>query len=216
MKIKIIFYIICSTFILLACTGNPNTTKAEQAEVDLSATEETSAVKTKYCVMTLVDSIAEEYPNKFDNDIQEKKFANAVWDAIDAELKNDNTFLSDVPMQFSQMVQNGNKYILKFECGHYSTNDDNLESDASGIEINAAIYSEVSEDVASTLIDRSIYSISGKYAGKLKYNLTLPSGNVFEYPATFHKYSDDKYGTLCIGGYLFKDIQFKLLEKRKK
>ena len=208
--------ILLCTLTLLACNVNKNQNE-ELAPIDMDVIAEECAPENpiKYRAMLIVDSLSKEFPNKFDNDIQEKKYANAVWDAVDTKLKADNTFLSDIPLQFSMMVPKGNKYILKFECGEYSTKDDNLISKESGVQINCAVYAEANEDLASTLIDKATYHVSGKYKGKLRGNLVLPSGDIFEYPATCWKFSDDIFGTLCIGGYLFDDIKFDLIKNEK-
>lgn len=202
---------------LLGCTQKRSNSTEEFATVDLATindNEQASQNTIKYNTMSIVDSLFKEYPNVFENDIQSKKYANAVWDAVDAALSKDNMFLSDVPLQFSQMLPNGNQYILKFECGEYSTKDNNLKSTANDIQINFAIYTVADEDLAATLIDRAIYHVEGKYVGKLQGYLVLPSGNVFDYTASCYKASSDIYGTLCIGGYLFDDISFKLIKKQ--
>lgn len=124
-------------------------------------------------------------------------------------MKADNTFLSEIPLKFSDMMQkNKNKYILKFECGEYSTDDKLLTSKQDKYSINFAIFVEAPEDEASKLELNKIYHLEGKYCGSVNGKLVLPSGNVFDYNAHCYKFSDS-VGTICLGGFLFKDISVK-------
>ena len=122
-------------------------------------------------------------------------------------LTEDNAYLSEIPLQFSQMLKkNENKYIVKFECGQYTTNDTKLKSKASKTEINYAIFAEVDADFASTLEDKAFYTLTGTYKGYVDKKLVLPSGKVFTYPSSCYKTSFDENGTVCLGGFLFNNI----------
>ena len=112
--------------------------------------------------------------------------------------------------QFSQMLKKGsNKYIMKFECGKYSTDDKRLKSEKSKTEINYAIFTEVDADFASTLENNALYMLKGRYKGYVNGKLRLPSGKVFNYNSNCYKTSSNTYGSVCLGGFLFDNISVK-------
>lgn len=196
---KIIFFTLVS-LCLFSCVQNNNPTTSTKNE------EKVVEVVQPYKVMELVDTIVSIYPNLYVNDVQKERFLSYLYMELDKKLSEDNSFLSEIPLQFSQMLKKGNKYILKFECGKYTTNDTKLNSKTSNTSINYAIFAEVDEDLASTLENNAIYTLNGKYKGYVKGKLKLPSGKVFDYPSSCYKTSLDEYGTVCIGGFLFDDI----------
>ena len=160
-----------------------------------------------YKVIEVVDSIISLYPNVYVNDVQNEQFCQSLRSELDKRLAEDNTFLQEIPMQFRQMLKNNNgMYIIKFECGEYTTNDKKLESPNSHVAINFAIFAEVDEDFASKLEDKAIYTVTGKYNSYVDWKLVLPSGDVFSYPTICRSYSNyDK--DVCLGGFLFSDLQ---------
>ena len=200
---KKIIYFISVYVCMISCTQPQNTTNTRQTE-----TEPTTYKVINYQVIDVVDSIITLYPNLYVNDVQKDKFCKCLRKELDKRLKSDNAFLQEIPMQFSQMSKKSNgKYILKFECGQYTTNDKKLSSANHNTKINFAIFAEVNEDLASTLENNAKYKINGNYKGFVDGKLTLPSGNVFNYPTDCYKYSSNDDGTVCLGGFLFSNLQ---------
>ena len=197
---KKLIYLLFVSLCLFSCT---------QPQKYNNAYQNTSKVeKPSYKALDVVDSIALLYPNMYVNDVQNEKFCKCLRKEIDKKLKENNAFLQEIPMQFSMMrKKNNGKYALKFECGKYTTDDARLNSDNSNISVNFAIFAEMDEDFAATLEEGAKYTITGKYKGYVDRKLTLPSGNVFDYPTTCKKYSSDLYGTVCLGGFLFSNLQ---------
>lgn len=181
---------------MIACTQSKNT--------DNGSKKETSS----YQVVHTIDSLISLFPNLYTNDVQKEKFGICMREELDKKLKEDNTFIEEIPMQFKQMLkkQNG-KYVLKFECGEYTTDDKNLISANTKTQFNYGIFAEVNEDVASILEDNAIYKIKGTYEGFVDGKLALPSGKVFDFPSHCYKLSMDKYASVCLGGFLFSNLQ---------
>lgn len=192
-KLLIIFII----GILCSCT---KTTKQN------GNTNSTDIVMSRYKVLDVVDSISNEFPKKYVNEIQARKFCDALFKEIDSKLKSNNGYLSEIPVQFSQMIKKGNNYILKFECGEYSTDDDGLYSEEGKYRINYAIFVEAPEKDASELEENKIYHLTGTYLSTVNNNLELPSGKYFNYNTSCYKSDLDDEGSICLGGFLFKDI----------
>lgn len=200
---KLVLFLLASTC-LFSCTQSQETTTQYQSE----ETAISESKSTTYKVIDVVDSIIAIYPNLYVNDVQKERFCACLRAELDQKLTEDNAFLQEIPMKFSQMLKKNNgKYLLKFECGKYTTNDKKLISVETNTEINFAIFAEVNEDFASTLEDNAIYIISGKYKGYVDKKMTLPSGEMFTFPTECYKFSTDENGTICLGGFLFIDLQ---------
>lgn len=199
---KRIVYYLLFCICLTSCVQNNKTSIKQEIQVE-----------PPYKVSQLVDTIFSIYPNVYVNDIQNEKFRQHLYFELNKKLTEDNAYLSEIPLQFSQMMKKGNKYILKFECGEYTTNDKKLKSDVSKTKINFAVFSEVNEELASTLENEAQYILSGNYKGYVDGKLKLPSGKVFNYPNNCYKTSLDQYGTVCLGGLLFDKIQVKKIIK---
>ena len=181
---------------LFSCVQNPR-----------NNTQEKETVK-PYKAIELVDTLISQYPNLYVNEVVGEKFRKHLYLELDKKLTEDNSFLSEIPVCFSQMLKSdSNKYLLKFECGEYSTNDERLLSEKSNTRINFAIFAEVDEDFASTLENNAIYTLSGTYKGYVDGKLTLPSGRLFDYQSYCHKSEMEEYGTVCLGGFLFDKIK---------
>lgn len=194
MKKIICFTLVC--LFLFSCTQNSKTSNTFNQET----------IKT-YKVIELVDTLVSVYPNLYVNDVHKERLLKFLHMELDKKLTDDNSFLSEIPMQFSQMLKKGNnKYILKFECGKYTTDDKQLVSENSKTDINFAIFSEVDADFASTLENKAIYTIAGTYKGYVDGKLALPSGIFFDYPSNCYKTSFEENGTICLGGFLFENI----------
>lgn len=193
---RFLFFTVVS-LCLLSCVQNTNTSKVVKEVV----------VEKPYKAIELIDTIVSIYPNLYVNDVQKERFLKFLYMELDKNLTEDNAYLSEIPLQFSQMLKkNENKYILKFECGQYTTNDTKLKSKVSKTEINYAIFAEVDADFASTLEDKAFYTLTGTYKGYVDKKLVLPSGKVFTYPSSCYKTSFDENGTVCLGGFLFNNI----------
>lgn len=189
---RILIFSIC-VLSLFSCTQN---------NVNQTVSHETNSYK----VIELIDSIVSLYPNLYVNDVHNERFLLFLYMELDKKLTEDNTFLAEVPMCFSQMLKKGDKYILKFECGKYTTNDNKLISQNSDTQISYAIFAEVDADFASTLENESIYTLTGNYKGYVDGKLELPSGKVFNYERYCRKYGKYDPGSVCLGGLLFDDI----------
>lgn len=198
MKKTSIVILLFAVVVLLSCQQQVKNSAQKNAQSEQST-------KARYKIFDVVDSISNLYPKKYSNEIQKKKFSKDLFNAIDIRLKADNSYLTEIPLKFSDMMDKGNNmYILKFECGEYSTNDEQLKSQNGEYEINFAIFVEATEEEASELELNKTYHLKGKYCGNVNGNLVLPSGRVFDYNA--HCYKTDGTGTICLGGYLFKKI----------
>lgn len=196
---KLIYFALLS-LCLFSCIQSPQTANTNKEAVEAKP----------YKVFEVVDSAISLYPNLYVNDVQKERFCKYLYMELNKKLTEDNAYLSEIPLKFSQMLKKDNgKYILKFECGKYSTNNKQLVSDNSKTEINFAVFTEVDEDFASTLEDNAIYTLTGKYEGYVDGKLTLPSGRVFDYSNSCFKSSSEEYGTVCLGGFLFSDVQVK-------
>ena len=157
--------------------------------------------------MELVDTAVSLYPNLYVNDVQKERFLQYMDIELHKKLTEDNSFLSEIPLQFSMMLKRDeNKYIVKFECGEYTTNDPKLESKESKTEVDYAIFAEVDADFASTLENKAFYILKGTYKSNVDYNLVLPSGKVFTYPSSCYKSTFDENGKVCLGGFIFENI----------
>lgn len=193
---QFLFYTVVS-LCLLSCVQNNNTTNVAKEVVEVKP----------YKVIELIDTIVSIYPNLYINDVQKERFLKYLYMELDKNLTEDNAYLSEVPLQFSQMLKKDeNKYIVKFECGEYTTDDKYLISNTSKISINYAIFAEVDADFASTLEDKAFYTLTGTYQGYVDRKLVLPSGKVFTYPSSCYKTSFDETGSVCLGGFLFEKI----------
>ena len=194
---KRIFYFILVCLSIISCTQTNNVRTVKPVQVP-----------TKYKALALVDTVFSMYPNAYVNDVQKERFRNHLYMELDKKLTEDNAFLSEIPMKFAQMMKKqNNKYIVKFECGEYSTKDDKLKSLTCMTEIDFAIFAEVDEDCAANLIDNAQYYLTGIYKGYVDNKLKLPSGKVFTYPNSCFKSSLDSYGSVCLGGFLFDELK---------
>lgn len=183
---------------LFSCVQNPR-----------NNTQEKETVK-PYKVIELVDTLISQYPNLYVNKVVAERFCKHLYLELDKKLTEDNSFLSEIPMRFMQMLKSdSNKYLLKFECGEYTTDDERLLSEKSKTRINFAIFAKVDEDFASTLENNAIYTLSGTYKGYVDGKLTLPSGRLFDYPSHCYKSKSgmEEYGNVCLGGFLFDKIK---------
>ena len=112
-------------------------------------------------------------------------------------------------MEYRMMLKTGHdKYIVKFECGKYTTNDIRLTNETSKTSIDYAIFAQIDSDLASTLEDGAVYIVTGEYKGFVDGKLRLPSGDLFDYDSNCYKFSSDKYASICLGGFLFDKIKF--------
>lgn len=201
---KTLFSLVLS-LILVACIPN----QGSRVSTDTTSVAE-EYVGNDYKVMNLVDSVFALYPKRYANEIQNKRFCTSLFNSVDAKLKEDNAYLSEIKMQLVAMRQKGSKYILKFECGEYTTDDWNLINEKKYYKVNYAIFAEVPEDLAAELEVNQFYYVFGTYMGSVDGKLELPSGNRFDYPPTCNAPGfGDTYASICLGGFLFKDINCK-------
>ena len=120
---RVLFFAVVS-LCLLSCVHN-NSTNATSV-----ATKEV-VVEKPYKAIELVDTIISIYPNLYVNDVQKERFLQYLYMELDKKLTDDNSFLTEVPVQFAQMLKkDDNKYIVKFEhrvnwSNFEDINDDN-------------------------------------------------------------------------------------------
>ena len=180
----------------------------KQNEKSSIVVEKTKLIE-PYKVQGVIDTMLHKYPSIYVNDVQKERAIQFLRQELNKKLTKDHSFLSEIPMQFRVMRKKEyDKYIVKFECGEYTTNDMRLISETSKTSINFAVFAEINADLASTLEDGAIYILTGRYKGFVDGKLRLPSGNLFNFNSTCYKFSDDKYGSICLGGYLFDKIKF--------
>ena len=171
-------------------------------------TEKNQSVE-PYKVQELIDTMLSKYPNTYVNDVQKERAIKFLRQELNKKLTKDYSFLSEIPMEFRTMLKTGHdKYIIKFECGEYTTNDMRLISETSKTAINYAIFAKVNAELASTLEDGAMYILTGEYKGFVDGKLRLPSGNLFDYDSNCYKFSGDEYASICLGGFLFDKIKF--------
>lgn len=172
------------------------------------STEKNQSVE-PYKVQELIDTMLSKYPNTYVNDVQKERAIKFLRQELNEKLTKDYSFLSEIPMEFRTMLKTEHdKYIIKFECGEYTTNDRRLISETSQTSIHYAIFAIVNAELASTLEDGAMYILTGEYKGFVDGKLRLPSGNLFDYDSDCYKFSSDKYASICLGGFLFDKIKF--------
>lgn len=179
-----------------------------QHNQQVSIAEKNQSVE-PYKVQELIDTMLSQYPNVYVNDVQNERAIKFLRQELNKKLTKEHSFLSEIPMEYRMMLKTGHdKYIVKFECGKYTTNDIRLTNETSKTSINYAIFAQINSDLASTLEDGAVYIVTGEYKGFVDGKLRLPSGDLFDYDSSCYKFSSDKYASICLGGFLFDKIKF--------
>lgn len=179
-----------------------------QQNQQVSIAEKKQSVE-PYKVQELIDTMLSQYPNVYVNDVQNERAIKFLRQELNKKLTKEHSFLSEIPMEYRMMLKTGHdKYIVKFECGKYTTNDIRLTNETSKTSIDYAIFAQIDSDLASTLEDGAVYIVTGEYKGFVDGKLRLPSGDLFDYDSNCYKFSSDKYASICLGGFLFDKIKF--------
>ncbi len=115
MKHSVIIFIIA--FFVCACVNSNSTQDSAIAANTIS--EESQSVATHYAIANIVDSIVSANPDYLDNEIKRNRVATAIQSAIISAVSNNHNVLTEIPLTFEQLMQNGtNKYIVKFELSN--------------------------------------------------------------------------------------------------
>lgn len=144
-------------------------------------------------------------PIIIDNDIKRKGVATAIQSAILSEVSNNHNVLTEIPLTFAQMMQKGNKYIVKFELAELVSKGTRI-SDKYDNYFN--VFTEMSENEACELVKDKKYHLSFNSISDVSNKLILPSGRTFYDNPNVYKTSLDERPNVCPGGFLLKGITF--------
>lgn len=189
---------------LLCACANSNSNQDSTATAETVSTEQ-QHVASQYVIANIVDSIVSANPDYLDNDIKRKIVATAIQSAILSEVSNNHNVLTEIPLTFAQMMQKGNKYIIKFELAELGSKGTRI-SDKYDIYFN--VFTEMSEDEASELVNDKKYHLSFNSISDVSNNLILPSGRTFYDNPNVYKTSLDERPNVCPGGFLLKGVTF--------
>lgn len=199
---KYLFIVSLAFFILSSCS---NKTKKPKYVPLPPETEEVAPAKCNLSEF-LDDFLGKNWEN-FDNEVARKKMAKNLLEQLGQKLKENPDFISDIPVQFTELMDKGNgKYIVKFEHSQYN----NCPEISAGFKVSFRIFSVVNEDVANKLVDKRLYCIKGKYRGLVEDKIQLPSGNYF-YDRPHVSYDSGVMGEgvkFDLGGLYFTEISF--------
>ena len=193
-----------ATIFLSACANNstPNNETAINSPED---TVEQTLVSSNYVIANLVDSIITANPDYLNNDIKRKKVAKEIQTTILSAANNDHSVLTEIPLAFEQMMQKGNKYIVKFELANFGSNGTRI-SDKYDIYFN--IFTEMTEDEASELVQNHKYHLTFNSISDVSGKLELPSGRTFTDTPNVHNSSLDDRTSISPGGFLLTGVKF--------
>lgn len=190
--------------ILSACVQN---TKNQSDEVVASTTESDESVssQSQYMLANIVDSIIAANPDYLSNDIKKKKVAKEIQSKVLAAVAADHNVLTEIPLSYEMMMQNGSKYIIKFELSNIGKSGTQI-SDKYDIYFN--VFTEMTEDEASALVDKQKYHLSFESVSNVNGNLVLPSGRTFTDEPQVYKFSTDNKPNVCPGAFLLRGVSF--------
>ena len=153
----------------------------------------------------IVDSIIVANPDFLNNDIKQKKVAKEIQSVVLSSIKGDHSILTQIPLTYKMMMQKGNKYIIKFELANIGNSGTRI-SDKYDIYFN--VFTEMSEEEASDLIDNHKYHLTFETISDVNNNLVLPSGRVFTDEPNVYKTSVDELVNVCPGAFLLKGVKY--------
>ena len=187
-----------------ACVQN---TKTQSEEVAASTTEQDESVSTQsqYMLANIVDSIIAANPDYLSNDIKKKKVAKEIQTKVLAAITANHNILTEIPLSYEMMMQNGSKYIIKFELSNIGNSGTRI-SDKYDIYFN--VFTEMTEDEASALVDHQKYHLSFESVSNVNGNLVLPSGRTFTDEPQVYKFSTDDKPNVCPGAFLLRGVSF--------
>lgn len=181
--------------LLFSCVNNSNTNE-KMDEVSTSP---------NYAVANIVDSIITANPDYLNNDIRRKKVAKEIQTAIITAINKDHSVLTEIPLAFEQMMQKGNKYIVKFELANLGSNSTRI-SDKYNIYFN--VFTEMTEDEASELVQNRKYHLTFNSIADVSGMLILPSGRTFTDTPDVYNTSIDEHTSVSPGGFLLTGVKF--------
>lgn len=190
--------------LLLSACVNSNSSHDSVAVATTEDNEQTS-VNSQYVIANIVDSIVSANPDYLDNDIKRKRVATAIQSAILSAVSNNHNVLTEIPLTFAQMMQKGDKYIVKFELAELGSKGTRI-SDKYDIYFN--VFTEMSEDEACELVKDKKYHLSFNSIADVSNRLVLPSGRTFTDNPNVYKTSLDDRPNVCPGGFLLKGVTF--------
>lgn len=197
-------FLLLFLLILSACV---QTSRHNSEDSVVTSTEEAnaSASAKQYVIAQIVDSVISANPDYLNNDIKRKKVAKEIQSAVISAITADHNVLTEIPLSYEMMMQKGNKYIIKFELSNIGSSGTRI-SDKYDIYFN--VFTELSEDEASELIDKQKYYLSFESISDVNGNLMLPSGRTFTYNPQVYKLSRDDKTNVCPGAFLLKGVLF--------
>ena len=202
MKHSVIIFIFA--FFVCACV-NPNSTQESTIAAN-TICEESQSVATNYAIANIVDSIVSANPDYLDNDIKRNRVAKAIQSAIISAVSNNHNVLTEIPLTFEQLMQNGvNKYIVKFELSNIGDSGTRI-SDKYDIYFN--VFTEMTVNEASELVKDKKYHISFNSIEDVSNKLVLPSGRTFYNNPNIYKTSLDERPSVNPGGFLLRSVTF--------
>lgn len=197
-----LFIILCAV-LFAACVNN--SASQQDSAVATTEEEESSSTVFKYAMANIVDSIIVANPDFLNNDIKQKKVAKEIQSVVLSSIKGDHSILTQIPLTYKMMMQKGNKYIIKFELANIGNSGTRI-SDKYDIYFN--VFTEMSEEEASDLIDNHKYHLTFETISDVNNNLVLPSGRVFTDEPNVYKTSVDKHVNVCPGAFLLKGVKY--------
>ena len=198
------FLFILLSLILSACVQS---TRPQSEESVAVATDEVnnSSSSNQYVIANIVDSVIAAHPDYLSNDIKKNKVAKDIQTAVLSAITADHNILTEIPLSYEMMMQKGNKYIIKFELSNIGTRGTSI-SDKYDIYFN--VFTEMSEEEASDLIDKQKYHLTFESISDVNGNLVLPSGRTFTDNPNVYKMSGDDKASVCPGAFLLKGVTF--------
>ena len=201
---KLIYFVSILLLLLFSSCVN-NASSRQSATIDSTEENESASNVSKYVLANVVDSVISANPDFLNNDIKQKKVSKEVQNAVLSAIQKDHSILSDIPLSFEMMMQKGNKYIIKFELSNIGDKGTRI-SDKYDIYFN--VFTEMSEDEASELIEKHKYHLTFESICDVSNNLVLPSGRTFTDNPNIYKSSFDECINVCPGAFLLKGVKF--------
>lgn len=198
------FFILVLALLLSACVNN----SSSQTEMATASTEDVnseSAESSNYVLANIVDSIISANPDYLNNDIKRKKVAKEIQTAFISAVNNNHDVLTEIPLTFEQMMQKGNKYIVKFELANVGSNGTRISNK---YDIYFNVFTEMSEEEASDLIQKHKYHLTFNSFSDVSGKLVLPSGRTFTDTPNVYMSSLDDRTSVSPGGFLVTGVKF--------
>lgn len=191
--------------ILLSACVNSNTSHDSVAVASTSDSEQTTN-NTQYVIANIVDSIVSANPDYLDNDIKRNRVATAIQSAILSAVSNNHSVLTEIPLTFEQLMQNGaNKYIVKFELSNIGNSGTRISNK---YDIYFNVFTEMTENEASELVKDKKYHLSFRSIEDVSNKLVLPSGRTFYNNPNIYITSLDDKPSVNPGGFLLRGVTF--------